>query len=102
MQQERLADWLGRLVEQGRLQPSERDDLIRQRELFEINRPSIEAEYAGSVVGYIGGHEVVGGSVPDVLYQSQQYSGQIYLERIPYPKFANPGPRRPRSNEINR
>jgi hypothetical protein len=101
VQQERLAEWLGRLVEQGRLQPAERDDLMRQRELFELNRPSIEAEYAGSVVGYIDGQAVVGGSVPDVLFQSERYSGQIYLEQIPGRNFAA-GPGRSRSDEITR
>jgi hypothetical protein len=86
-----MANWLNRLVEDGRLGPLQREDLMRQRELFEQDRPTIEEQFQGQVVGYIADNLLAGRSIRDLLVQSSQYPDQqIYFEQVPYRTLTEP------------
>jgi hypothetical protein len=58
--------------------PEQRDDLLEQKNHFELHRGEIERLYQQRVVGYVNGRREVGGTVQEVLASAQKvYPGHM-------------------------
>lgn len=85
MNSEEFAFWTLELVEQGRLTVEQAADARQQRARFDRERPMIEEEFRGLVVGYVAGERLVGSSAPEVLDAAEDRFGrsrQVYFEPV--------------------
>lgn len=90
MTYEEFSTWLTELVEEGGLQPDEREDLLEQRRLFDQERSLIQREFPGLVVGFVEGNRVYSSSVTELLDTAEHFfHGQIYFEPVAYPQLWN-------------
>lgn len=77
-------EWLQAEVQSGRMTLQQRDDLLEQKQHFDMNRMEIEQQFPNRVVGYVNGIRKVSSSVQGLLAQAQQScpNRMVYFEPI--------------------
>ncbi|WP_139329439.1 hypothetical protein [Mycobacterium sp. IS-2888] len=83
MNPEEFRAWMDSLVQQGRLQEDERDSLVRQRNLFDQIRRTIEFDFAGRVAGFVDDQLHATESVEEILDRATTIGSPVYFEPIP-------------------
>jgi hypothetical protein len=83
MSAEAFQAWLDDLVEQNRVLPYERDRLMRGRELYDMNRGIVEADFPGRVVGFDGDRRLVADSAKELLDRAGPNGRPLYFEFVP-------------------
>jgi hypothetical protein len=80
-------NWLDDEQRAGRMSPTERDDLLVQKALFDGNRGTITSQYPGKVAGYCGGNLITADDVHDLLNQAKSLQKIVYFEPIGFDLF---------------
>ena len=84
MNYEEFAAWIRALVDEGRLAAYDGDDVLEQRRLFDSQRPVIEVEFDGAVVGMVAGERIVRRQTSALLdAAAEAHTGRlVYFEPI--------------------
>lgn len=82
-------DWLDDEVRTRRMDPLQRDDLLKQKSHFDADRTQIQQMHPHQVVGYVDGRRVTGGTVREILNQASQYfpGRMVYFEPVGFDLF---------------
>ncbi len=65
------------------MRDEERSTLMRQRELFDEYRETLESEFPGAVVGFVEGQRIIAPTVEGLLDRASVASSPIYFEPVP-------------------
>ena len=81
--------WLDDEINNGRLLPGQKDELIGQKQAFDANKSVHQRKDFGRVVGYSHGRPFVGDSVHEVLAGARNaYPNEmVYFEPIGFDLF---------------
>lgn len=85
MDDKEFEKWLETLVKKGRLSSEQKEDLSKQRELFNSRRQEIEERFGGYVVGFINDSMLVTDNVQGLLEQVRELrlgARQVYFEPV--------------------
>jgi hypothetical protein len=84
MTHEEFVGWLAEEFNNERLPESDMADLLRQKQLFDNNRSTIETEYEGHIVGYVAGDLRVADGIHQLIDEAKERfpDNMIYFEPV--------------------
>jgi len=89
-----FSEWLKAEVLGGRMTQQQHDDLLQQKQYFDLARLEIERMYPHQVVGYVNGNREVGSTVQQLLGNAERnYPGRmVYFEPVGFDLCSPEGP----------
>jgi hypothetical protein len=86
MTNEEFVAWLQDETQNNRMSAAQRDDLLAQKRIFEINRSSIEETFRNQIVGYANGIRLVDNDLHRLIANAQiGFPGaMVYFEPIAF------------------
>jgi len=86
MTDDEFAVWLQDETQNNRMSAAQRDDLLAQKKIFEINRPIIEEKLRNRIVGFANGNMLVDDDLHRLIANAQiSFPGaMVYFEPIAF------------------